>query len=155
MGYEQVYKFDVLNKFLGMEAKEFETFRKNYASRKGHLLGDKHQLSLKDIERMKKENKLTTLFDQEVLGQVEDRFMEEENNPTGEALTREQHGQSALHGADPPRVADAQVPEENFEVGADPVEVAEVQGLFAEEDAHFEAHREPDQDDMRPAPEAQ
>lgn len=88
MGYEQVYKFDVLNGFLGLEDKIFERFKKNYASRKGHLLGAKHQLSLKDLERMKKENKLTTLFDQEVLNQVEDRFMDEENNLTGEANQR-------------------------------------------------------------------
>ena len=82
LGYEKIYKFDVWNGFLGLENRMFETFRKNYVSRKGHMLGDKRALGLKDLDRMKRENVLSQLFDLEVLAEVENKFVEEEN-PTG------------------------------------------------------------------------
>ena len=83
LGYELVYKFDVWNAFLGLESSVFETFKKNYVSRKGYLLGKKKSLKLKDLDRLKSENKLSNLFDQEILNEVDHRIIEEERNRTG------------------------------------------------------------------------
>jgi hypothetical protein len=83
INYEFVYKFDVWNGFLGLNSNMFETFRKNYVSRKGYLLGNKKILRLKDLDRMKSENKLSKLFDQEIIKEVENRIVDEERNKTG------------------------------------------------------------------------
>ena len=83
IGYEKIFKFDIWNAFLGLDTRTFESFKTNYSSRKKYMLGDKKKLSLKEIGRMKKENKLTKLFDGEVLAEVENKFIEEENNKTG------------------------------------------------------------------------
>ena len=90
LGYEQIFKFDVWNGFLGLENKTFETFKTNYSSRKGYMFGDKKNVGLKELSRMKKEDHLSKLFDLEILSEVENKFIEEENNmPTGISLILE------------------------------------------------------------------
>jgi hypothetical protein len=78
IAYEHIYKFDIWRAFLGLENSIFDSFRLNYKSRQGSLLGQKKRVSLKELNRMKRENKLSFLFDKEVLKEVEDKFIEEE-----------------------------------------------------------------------------
>jgi hypothetical protein len=99
IGYEHIYKFDIWRSFLGLENKMFDSFKLNYISRQGSILGQKKSVSLKELSRMKKENKLSSLYDQEVLKEVENKFIEEEEqNRTGKGLTkRESYHEFEVH----------------------------------------------------------
>ena len=84
MSYEHIYKFDIWRGFLGLENKVFDSFKLNYKSRQGSLLGQKKRITLKELGHMKKENKLSFLFDKEILREVDNKLLQDaEQQRTG------------------------------------------------------------------------
>ena len=77
LSYEKVFKFDVWKAFFRLKSDLFEVFREHYKSEKRHLMGEKSVLGLKDLEKMRKEDLLTQLFDEEVLEDVKEKFSAE------------------------------------------------------------------------------
>ena len=86
LGYQQIFKFDVLIGFLSLTENDFQKFRENYVQQKAFLTGDQNLKSWKSIQRNNKEGKFSDLFDQEIINDVRKRVRIEEQEEFGRIL---------------------------------------------------------------------
>ena len=83
LGYQQIFKFDVLIGFLSLNENDFSSFKKHYIKQKAFLTGEQDLRTWKNIQKSRKEGKLSDLFDKEILNDVQKRLSIEEQEDFG------------------------------------------------------------------------